>query len=179
MSLADKVKTGPLPEKEISALGSQIADALEEAHESGIIHRDLKPGNIVVTPKGRAKVLDFGLAKMLRPVSDEATTEALTQEHAVAGTLPYMSPEELRGEKADHRSDLFSFGVVLYEMATGRRPFEHTISTALATPSSQNHPNRQASAIGKFRQAWRASLSRPWTKIPSAATSRPERCGWT
>ncbi len=131
-SLADKVKTGPLLEKEISALGSQIADALEEAHESGIIHRDLKPGNIAVTPKGRVKVLDFGLAKMLLPVSDEATTEALTQEHAVAGTLPYMSPEELRGEKADHRSDLFSFGVVLYEMATGRRPFEHTLSTALA-----------------------------------------------
>ncbi len=131
-SLAEKVKTGPLPEKEISELGAQIADALEEAHESGIVHRDLKPGNVAVTPKGRVKVLDFGLAKMLRPVSDEATTEALTQEHAVAGTLPYMSPEELRGEKADHRSDLFSFGVVLYEMATGRRPFEHKLSTALA-----------------------------------------------
>ena len=131
-SLAEKVKTGPLPEKEVSELGAQIADALEEAHERGIVHRDLKPGNIAVTPKGRVKVLDFGLARMLRPVSDEATTEALTQEHAVAGTLPYMSPEELRGERADHRSDLYSFGVVLYEMATGRRPFEHTLSTALA-----------------------------------------------
>ncbi len=133
VSLADKVKTGPLPEKEISALGSQIADALEEAHESEIIHRDLKPGNIVVTPKGRVKVLDFGLAKMLRPVSDEATTEALTQEHAVAGTLPYMSPEELtRREDPTIAAICFSFGVVLYEMATGRRPFQHTISTALA-----------------------------------------------
>ena len=79
-SLAEKVKTGPLPEREISALGSQIADALEEAHDRRIVHRDLKPGNIAVTPKGRVKVLDFGLAKMLRPVSDEATTEALTQE---------------------------------------------------------------------------------------------------
>jgi serine/threonine-protein kinase len=131
-SLAEKVKTGPLPEKEISELGAQIADALEEAHERGIVHRDLKPGNIAVTPKGRVKVLDFGLARMLRPVSDEATTEALTQEQAVAGTLPYMSPEELRGERADHRSDLYSFGVVLYEMSAGRRPFEHTLSTALA-----------------------------------------------
>jgi serine/threonine-protein kinase len=131
-TLAEKLKTGARPEKEVISLGTQIADALEDAHEHGIVHRDLKPGNIAVTPKGRVKVLDFGLARMLRPVSDEATTEALTQERAVAGTLPYMSPEELRGEKSDHRSDLFSFGVVLYEMATGRRPFEHTISTALA-----------------------------------------------
>jgi serine/threonine protein kinase len=84
-SLAEKVKTGPLREKEITELGAQIADALEEAHERGIVHRDLKPGNIAVTQKGRVKVLDFGLARMLRPVSDEATTEALTQEHAVAG----------------------------------------------------------------------------------------------
>ena len=121
-----------MTEKEVASLGSQIAEALEEAHERGVIHRDLKPGNISVTPKGRVKVLDFGLARMLRPVSDEATTEALTQEQAVAGTLAYMSPEELRGERADHRSDLFSFGVVLYEMATGRRPFEHSLSTALA-----------------------------------------------
>jgi serine/threonine-protein kinase len=130
-TLAEKLKSGPLTEKEICSIGTQIADALEDAHERGIVHRDLKPGNIAVTPKGRVKVLDFGLARMLRPVSDEATTEALSQELAVAGTLPYMSPEELRGEKADHRSDLFSFGIVLYEMATGRRPFEHTISTAL------------------------------------------------
>jgi len=131
-SLAEKVKTGPLPEKEISELGAQIADALEEAHEHGIVHRDLKPGNIAITPKGRVKVLDFGLAKMLKPVSGEDTTAALTEEHAVAGTLPYMSPEDLRGEVADHRSDLYSFGVVLYEMATGRCPFEHRLSTALA-----------------------------------------------
>jgi serine/threonine-protein kinase len=150
-SLAEKLKTGPLVEKEISALGAQIADALEEAHERGIVHRDLKPGNIAVTPKGRVKVLDFGLAKMLQPVSDEATTEALTEAHAVAGTLPYMSPEELRGERADHRSDLYSLGVVLYEMATGRRPFEHTISTALADaiihrlPEAPSTHNRKVS----------------------------------
>ena len=131
-SLAETLKTGALAEKEISELGAQIADALEEAHERGIIHRDLKPGNIAVTPKGRVKVLDFGLARMLRPVvSDEATTEALTEGLAVVGTLPYMSPEELRGERGDHRSDLYSLGVVLYEMATGRRPFEEKISTAL------------------------------------------------
>jgi serine/threonine-protein kinase len=131
-SLTEKVKTGPLTQKEISNLGAQIADALEDAHECGIVHRDLKPGNIIVTPKGRSKVLDFGLAKLTKPVSNEATTEALTEAHAVAGTLPYMAPEELRGGRADHRVDLYSFGVVLYEMATGRRPFEHKLSTALA-----------------------------------------------
>jgi serine/threonine-protein kinase len=130
-SLSEVLKVGSLPKNEISELGAQIADALEEAHDHGIVHRDLKPGNIAVTPKGRIKVLDFGLARMFKPVSDEATTEALTQEQLLAGTLPYMSPEELRGEKADRRSDLYAFGVVLYEMATGRRPFEHTHPTAL------------------------------------------------
>ncbi len=166
VSLAAKVKTGPLPEKEISALGSQIADALEEAHESEIIHRDLKPGNIVVTPKGRVKVLDFGLAKMLRPVSDEATTEALTQEHAVAGTLPYMSPEELRGEKADQRSDLFSFGVVLYELATGRRPFEHTISTALADAIIHKPPEPPSTHNRKVSPGLEAIITKALDKNP-------------
>jgi serine/threonine-protein kinase len=132
VTLSEKLKAGPLTEKEAIAIGSQIADALEEAHGRDIVHRDLKPGNIAVTAKGRAKVLDFGLARMLRPISDDATTEAMTEELGLAGTLPYMSPEELKGERADHRSDLYSFGVVLYEMATGKRPFEHTLSTALA-----------------------------------------------
>jgi TolB-like protein/Flp pilus assembly protein TadD len=131
MSLAEKLKTGALPEKDVAELGGQIADALEEAHERGVVHRDLKPGNIALTPKGRVKVLDFGLAQILRPVSDEASTEAMTETHAVAGTLPYMSPEELRGERADHRSDIYSFGVVVYEMATGKRPFEERLSTRL------------------------------------------------
>ena len=149
-SLAEKVKTGPLPEKEVVRPRVTNRRSLGRSPRARSDPSRLKPGNIAVTSKGRVKVLDFGLARMLRPVSDEATTEALTQEHAVAGTLPYMSPEELRGERADHRSDLFSFGVVLYEMATGRRPFEHTLSTALAdaiihkppeppsTPQSEN-----------------------------------------
>jgi serine/threonine-protein kinase len=121
-SLYEKVKTGPLPEKEISEIGAQVA------------------GNIAVTPKGRVKVLDFGLAKLIRPVSDEATTAAMTEELAVVGTLPYMSPEELRGERADHRSDLYSLGVALYEMATGRRPFEEKLPTALTMAIVQKLP---------------------------------------
>ena len=143
--LAEKLKTGPMAEKEISNLGAQIAEALEDAHEKGVVHRDLKPGNIAVTPKDRVKVLDFGLARLTRPVSDEATTEALTQEHAVAGTLPYMAPEELRGERADHRSDLYSLGVVLYEMATGRRPFEEKLSTALTDAILHKQPEPPSS----------------------------------
>jgi serine/threonine-protein kinase len=165
-SLAEKVKTGPLPEKEISALGAQIADALEEAHEHGIVHRDLKPGNIAVTPKGRVKVLDFGLARMLRPASDEATTEALTQEQAVAGTLPYMSPEELRGERADHRSDLYSFGVVLYEMATGRRPFEEKLSTALTAAIVQKQPEPPTSHNRKVSPGLESIIIKALDKDP-------------
>jgi serine/threonine-protein kinase len=121
-TLADRLTGGTLPEKEVVALGMQIAAALEEAHERGIVHRDLKPANIALTEKGRAKILDFGLAKLLRPV-EEGSTETLTDSHAAAGTLPYMPPEQLRGEPVDARTDIYTIGAVVYEMATGRRAF--------------------------------------------------------
>ncbi len=132
VTLSDKLAAGALPEKEITRLGMQLAEALEEAHEQGVVHRDFKPGNVMVTPKGQAKILDFGLAKLLRPVSETATTESFTETQGVAGTLPYMAPEQLRGLAPDHRSDIYSFGVVLYEMATGQRPFQERLATALA-----------------------------------------------
>lgn len=122
-TLGAKLVRGPLPEKEVAAIGIQIAEALEEAHERGVIHRDLKPGNIMVTPKGHVKVLDFGLAKLLRPITEDASTEFKSEVHAVRGTLPYMSPEQLRGELIDAVSDIHALGAILYEMATGRRPF--------------------------------------------------------
>jgi serine/threonine-protein kinase len=131
-SLAEKLKAGPLQEKETATLGVQVAEALEEAHERGIIHRDLKPGNILATPKGRIKVLDFGLAKLLRPSGDADATQSVAETRAVSGTLPYMAPEQLQGDPTDPRTDLYALGVVLYEMATGQRPFRHEVSTRLA-----------------------------------------------
>jgi serine/threonine-protein kinase len=126
-TLANRVAGGALPEKEVATLGAQIATALEEAHEHAIVHRDLKVGNIAITPKRQAKVLDFGLAKLLQPapsgVPGESLTESVT-EAQVAGTLPYMAPEQLQGERVDARTDIYALGVVLYEMATGRRPFQ-------------------------------------------------------
>jgi serine/threonine protein kinase/tetratricopeptide (TPR) repeat protein len=131
-SLAERLRVGSLGEKEISALGGQIAAALQEAHEQGIIHRDLKPGNILVTPKGKAKVLDFGLAKLLGAQGDAEVAQTLTETQDVAGTLPYMAPEQLRGEGVDARTDIYALGCVLYEMTTGQRPFDQKLATALA-----------------------------------------------
>jgi serine/threonine-protein kinase len=145
-TLADRLAAGPLPEKDLLGLGIQIASALEEAHEHGVVHRDLKPSNIMVTPKGLVKVLDFGLAKLLYYGGDMDIT-ASTFETQIVGTYPYASPEQLRGEAVDVRSDIHSLGIVLYEMATGQRPFHDRIPTRLidailnrppVTPSSLN-----------------------------------------
>ena len=130
-SLADRVRCNAFSEREVASVGAQIAQALEEAHEHGVVHRDLKPGNILLTPKGRVKVLDFGLARLLRLPADSEPTESITKSHALAGTLPYMAPEQLRGEVADARSDIHAAGGVLYELATGMRAFREELSSRL------------------------------------------------
>ena len=121
--LSDQVKTGPLSDGQILRLGTQLAEGIAAAHAQGVIHRDLKPGNLMITPEGRLKILDFGLAILVHLEGDADATRVLTAGISIAGTLPYMSPEQLRGQPADARSDVYAAGAVLYEMATGRRPF--------------------------------------------------------
>ena len=132
-TLADRIALGPIPLDEALPLARQIAEGLEAAHEHGIIHRDLKPANIKVRPDGTVKLLDFGLAKALDPVeisggtatvSPTITSPALTQMGVILGTAAYMSPEQVKGRQADKRSDVWAFGLVLYEMLTGRQEFK-------------------------------------------------------
>src|SRR5262249_24358828 len=127
-TLHDFLQSGPTDATTTIQLGIQIAEALEAAHGKGVIHRDIKPGTIMITGRRHVKVLDFGLAKRLAsPGSDPTNTfQALTQTGLIMGTPHYMSPEVLQGHPADARSDLWALGVVLYQMVSGRRPFEGT-----------------------------------------------------
>lgn len=123
VTLSEKLAKRPLPEKEVVALGTQMAEGLSAAHEQDVVHRDLKPGNLRLTSDGRLKILDFGLAKLRLPVTATAVTESQSETEPLAGTLPYMAPEQLLGGKIDVRTDIHAAGSVLYEMATGQRPF--------------------------------------------------------
>jgi serine/threonine protein kinase len=122
-NLAERLESGPLNEDEVVHIGRQIVAAIQEAHEHGIIHRDLKPHNIMLTPSGRVKVADFGLAKHFRRAIAPPAIMNLARTMEIVGTLPYMSPEQLRGQPTDCRSDIYSAGALLYEIATGRRAF--------------------------------------------------------
>jgi serine/threonine-protein kinase len=125
-TLADLIRARSLTTSEVVQIGRQIISAIAEAHAHGIIHRDIKPKNIMVRPGGNVKVLDFGLAKTVkkRPLTGESSS-VVSQVNVIPGTVAYMSPEQLRGEKLDYRSDLFSLGTVFYEMACGKNPFAH------------------------------------------------------
>ncbi len=128
--LAHRLEQGALPVDEALAIAAQVAEALEAAHEQGVVHRDLKPANIQITPEGRAKVLDFGLAKAFEPDASAVTgsmsptlTTPATRAGVILGTAAYMSPEQAKGKHVDRRADIWAFGCVLYEMLVGRRPF--------------------------------------------------------
>ena len=161
-TLAERLAKGPLPIEQVLKIGTEIAQALEKAHQQGIIHRDLKPANIMLTKAG-AKLMDFGLAKPKISIAAEAVgpftpstptvnlasltaaVSPLTQKGSIVGTFQYMAPELLQGAEADARSDLFSFGCVLYEMVTGRRAFEgksqlSVFSSILEKIQSQSAP---------------------------------------
>jgi serine/threonine protein kinase/tetratricopeptide (TPR) repeat protein len=131
ITLDAKLARGPLAPAEVIRLGVQLAEGLAAAHEQGIVHRDLKPGNLRLTTDGRLKILDFGLAEIMPQASADGVTATLTRSHETSGTLPYMSPEQLSGEMADARSDIWAAGAVLYEMATGKRPFLQTVPALL------------------------------------------------
>jgi eukaryotic-like serine/threonine-protein kinase len=147
-TLAKRLEKGSLPLEQVLKYGAQIADALDKAHRSGIVHRDLKPSNIMLTDTG-VKLLDFGLAKQAAPLTSLATVTAtasqttpVTEQGAIVGTFQYMSPEQVEGKEVDARSDIFSFGAVLYEMVTGRRAFlgKSQFSVASAVLEKESEP---------------------------------------
>jgi len=144
-ALADLIPDNGLALPSFLELAGQIADAVSAAHTRGITHRDLKPSNIMLDPDGRVKVLDFGLAKLAEEISDDDATMSIEDRTAIGqvlGTIAYMSPEQAEGQHVDHRSDVFSLGIVLYEMATGRHPFrrDRNVSTLSAILTAEPTP---------------------------------------
>ena len=160
---------GQLPVAKALDLGTQIASALEAAHAGGIIHRDIKPANVIVTPDGRAKVLDFGLAKLLeRAPNQDTMTAYATRPGLIMGTPAYMSPEQAEGRTVDARSDIFSLGAVLYEMLTGRRPFAGNSDLGVITSILRDQPPPVRTLRSDVPASVQAIVDRCLAKDPSA-----------
>jgi serine/threonine protein kinase len=148
VSLDHKLAAGPLREKEIVRLGTQMAQGLEAAHEAGIVHRDVKPANLRNTPDGRLKIVDFGLAQDFAKAGTQSMTISKTSVEGISGTLPYIAPEHLQGETVGPRGDIYSAGAVLYEMATGRTPFQEK-SGPLLMEAILNRPPAAPTAVNR------------------------------
>jgi serine/threonine protein kinase len=179
-TLRQRLSGGPLPVRKAVEYAIQITRGLAAAHDLGIVHRDLKPENIFLTVDGRVKILDFGLAKLTEPtagsegqnaayvLSAAPTTPFKTQQGLVIGTIGYMSPEQVRGVPADHRSDIFAFGVVLYEMLTGRRAFQRETGVETMTAILKDDPQDLSLAERRIPLALERIIDRCLEKNPAA-----------
>lgn len=158
-TLAERLANERLAHNEVLDIAIQITDALDEAQAHGVIHRDIKPSNIIVNRKGIVKVLDFGLAKFVESKSEDETAKLLSTTGAVMGTVPYMSPEQVRGNKLDGRTDIFSLGVVLYEMLSGRQPFSRESNAEMISAILNDEP-----PMSEIPEGFRAIIARAVTK---------------
>jgi len=209
-TLADRLRRGPMQVEEAMPIAVQISEALEAAHEKGVVHRDLKPANVKITPDGQVKVLDFGLAKVMESEATSGTAAnsptlsmMATQAGLILGTAAYMSPEQAKGFPADHRSDVFSFGTVLFEMLAGRQPFQgDTAPEVLASvlvreadvsrlPSDltprlielvkrclEKNPRKRWQAIGDVRAELESLVAAPRTVAMPAYAASPPKPFW-
>jgi tetratricopeptide (TPR) repeat protein/TolB-like protein len=166
ITLDAKLANGPLPPKTVLELGIQLAKGLAVAHREAIIHRDLKPGNLRLSSDGELKILDFGLARWRKPASDTAETLSLETRDTVAGTLPYMAPEQIRCEELDARTDIWGAGAVLYEMATGKRPFPEASSLKLIQSIQNVDPPAPSTLNEKTTSALDAIILKALDKDP-------------
>jgi serine/threonine protein kinase len=169
-TLRQAVKRDPLPIQKVIDYGVQIAHGLDAAHERGIVHRDLKPENLFLTRDGRIKILDFGLAKLTQPLQPSeygtSTVSTGTDPGVVMGTVGYMSPEQVRGDSSDHRTDIFAFGAVLYEMLTGKRAFQKPTATETMTAILREDPPNILDLVPNLPLGLQRILQRCLEKAP-------------
>ena len=177
-TLGERLQAGPLPVREAVRIGAEIGEAIERAHAEEIVHRDLKPGNIMVTPDGHVKVMDFGLAKRVALGDDDAPAEPLTADLTEAGstlgTLAYMSPEQVRGQDVDVASDVFSFGTLLYQMLSGTHPFAREQALETASAILRDDPDRLQAPGEELPPALSSLVARMLQKDPQARPAAAE-----